>query len=70
MSIHAKPAALVIAILLAFTIYRVMSGVTVGGTRSSAEAILDFLFLSAFVCLFFSWRYRSQAKRQGPASRP
>jgi hypothetical protein len=72
MSIHAKRAAFVITVFLTFAVYRVMSGVTVGRTRSRPEAILDFLLLSAVVCLFFYWRHRraSKVQPQSPAPRP
>lgn len=77
MSTHTKRASLVITVLLVFTIYRVVSDVTVtdglGAVSAGAfEAILDFIWLSAFVCLFFWWRHRRASKLlpQSPAPRP
>jgi hypothetical protein len=77
MSSPTKRASLVITVLLVFTIYRVVSDVTVTGglgavSAGASEAVLEFLLLSAFVCLFFYWRHRraSKVQPQSPAPRP
>jgi hypothetical protein len=75
LSTHTKRASLVITVLLVFTIYRVVSDVTVTGglgavSAGAFEAIFDFLFLSAFVCLFFYWRHRRASKVQPQSSAP
>jgi hypothetical protein len=79
MTTHTKRASLVVTVLLVFTVYRVMSDVTVtgagglGGVSAGVFlAIFDFVWISAFVYLFFWLRHRLAAKAQpqSPAPRP
>lgn len=72
MSVHAKRAAFVIAVLLAFTIYAIgrRGGLVVSGHASpmmvgfvAADALHRLVILaaaSAVVCLFFSWQQRME----------
>jgi biopolymer transport protein ExbB/TolQ len=71
MSIHAKRAAIVIAVLAAFLIYRAFHGVGVTGSGGVgavsvgiSEALLEFLALAAVVCVFFYWRSRRQRSQR------
>jgi hypothetical protein len=74
MSIHAKRAAAVILVLVAFLIYRVFYGVSVTGSGGVgavsvgiSEALLEFLALASLVCAFFYWRaMRQQSRQSGP----
>jgi len=78
LSIHAKRAALVIAVLLAFTIYRALGDFSVHRSGNAAYAdvsfasapVIEFIVLSALVCLFFFWQHRRQSRRLKAASRP
>jgi membrane protein implicated in regulation of membrane protease activity len=78
MSTRTALAVLAIAVLLGITIYGLMSGVFLTGSGGLGavsvgvcEALLEFLALSALVCLFFYWRHRRQRRRQPdrPATR-
>jgi len=82
MSVHAKRAMFVIAILLAFTIWGVgrRVGLVVSGDASSmivgfvaVDALDRFVVLvaaSAVVCLFFHWQHQQQTRnRQFPEPR-
>jgi hypothetical protein len=76
MTVHTKRASLVVTVLLVFTIYRVVSDVLASGglgavSAGASEAILEFLVLSALVCLFYYWRHRraSKVQPQSPAPR-
>jgi predicted Co/Zn/Cd cation transporter (cation efflux family) len=76
MSTRTTAAILVIAVLLAITIYGLMSGVFLPGSGglgavSVDVTVVDVFILSALVCLFFYWQHRRQRRRQPdpPATR-
>jgi predicted Co/Zn/Cd cation transporter (cation efflux family) len=76
MSLQMKRAGLVIGILLVLAVWLVITSVRVTGSGGLgavsvgfSEVVLEFLVLSVAVCLFFFWRHRRQAKRQGSAPR-
>jgi len=71
MSIHVKRAAIVIAVLAAFLIYRAFHGISDTGSGGVgavsvgiSEALLEFLALAAVVCAFFYWRSRRQRSQR------
>jgi hypothetical protein len=68
---------LVIAVLLAITMYRALGDFGVHRSDNAAYAdvsfasapVIEFIVLSALVCLFFYWQHRRQARRVNAAGR-
>jgi hypothetical protein len=79
MSIHAKRAGFVITVLLAITMYRAFGDFTLRrsandafvGVSFDSTAVIEFIVLSALVCLFFFWQHRQHSGvRQSSTPRP